>query len=277
MNLPNYNTAARPRIHVIGDAMEDIWVTATPKGWAQESAAVLRWAAHGQQQMPGGAANVVASCIALDGYVTQDLTPPAFRCQKLRVVDTSDGFRLITRLDLDVSPPEAAKPMLAPMPLDALVIADYSKGFCRDLSEVYISQYVGNIILDARDPAKYLMLASERDYAERCVLTPNRIEYMDNEKVYREFLDRGARVVVTAGDRGAYIQGVLSRVRVPIPDELAKQPVSVCGAGDAFNAALAVALGAGADLESAVRFAVRLASAATQRPYTCVASLEDLP
>ena len=276
MNLPNYNTPGRPRIHVIGDAMWDVWITAAPKGFAQESAAVPRWAALGQQQMPGGAANVVASCIALGGYVTEDLTPPAFRCQKLRVVDTSDGFALVTRLDLDMAPPGTAKPALAPCPLDALVIADYSKGFCRDFSAVYISEYVDHVVLDARQPEKYLELVDSR-----WVATPNSREFLEARGVYAEFTQRGGRVVITMGRTGAMIAQPdntgYKPVMMRVPEELRRPSVSTCGAGDAFNAALAVALGGGAALEDAVAFAVRLASAAVHRPFTCVASLEDLP
>ena len=219
---------------------------------------------------------MVASCIALGGYVTEDLTPPAFRCQKLRVVDTADGFALVTRLDLDMAPPGTAKPALAPCPLDALVIADYSKGFCRDFSAVYISEYVDHVVLDARQPEKYLELVDSR-----WVATPNSREFLEARGVYAEFAQRGGRVVITMGRTGAMIaqpdNAGYKPVMMRVPEELRRPSVSTCGAGDAFNAALAVALGGGAALEDAVAFAVRLASAAVQRPFTCVASLEDLP
>jgi ribokinase len=74
------------------------------------------------------------------------------------------------------------------------------------------------------------------------------------EKLAREIMELGARqVVVTLGGRGALIVTESFEAHVPAIDVPA---VDTTGAGDAFNAGLAVALGNGSDLESAVRFAV---------------------
>jgi ribokinase len=80
-------------------------------------------------------------------------------------------------------------------------------------------------------------------------------------------LARGPRsVVVTLGARGAlaaerYGSSVRS-VLVPSPPV---EAVDTTGAGDAFTAALAWRLGAGDDLETATRFAVRVGTAAVTR------------
>ncbi|MEV0262020.1 ribokinase [Streptomyces sp. NPDC050617] len=82
-------------------------------------------------------------------------------------------------------------------------------------------------------------------------------------------LERGPRsVVVTLGAAGALLaeadgdDGAGAAVRVPGIEVAA---VDTTGAGDAFTAALAWRLGAGDGLESAVRFATRVAAAAVTR------------
>lgn len=61
-------------------------------------------------------------------------------------------------------------------------------------------------------------------------------------------------VVVTLGDEGALIVGAKEATHVPA---IPIQAVDVTGAGDSFNAALAVSLGEGLVLEDAVHVAVR--------------------
>ncbi|MFG2191722.1 ribokinase [Streptomyces sp. NPDC048639] len=70
-------------------------------------------------------------------------------------------------------------------------------------------------------------------------------------------------VVVTLGADGALVaHGDGSSVRVPSPPV---EAVDTTGAGDAFTGALAWRLGSGEDLETAVRFAVRVGAAAVMR------------
>ena len=68
-------------------------------------------------------------------------------------------------------------------------------------------------------------------------------------------------VVVTLGARGAMIDNTI----IPAPRVRA---LDTTGAGDAFCAALAVALTEGRDLESAVRCANRAGAAACRKPGT---------
>ncbi|HEY6292169.1 MAG TPA: ribokinase [Terriglobia bacterium] len=70
----------------------------------------------------------------------------------------------------------------------------------------------------------------------------------------RELIGRGAKqVVLTLGGDGALIVTASAETLVPA---ISVPIVDTTGAGDAFNAGLAVALATGSDLESAVRFAV---------------------
>lgn len=97
------------------------------------------------------------------------------------------------------------------------------------------------------------------------VVTPNETEakavlghdphaVIPPERLAREIMELGAKqVVVTLGGRGALIVTESSETHVPAIDV---PVVDTTGAGDAFNAGLAVALANGSDLESAVRFAV---------------------
>ena len=97
------------------------------------------------------------------------------------------------------------------------------------------------------------------------VLTPNQNEakvllgYAPDAEVApadlgRELLARGPQqVVVTLGEHGAFIATRELEKHIPA---ISVTPVDTTGAGDAFNAGLAVALACGADLEAAVRFAV---------------------
>jgi ribokinase len=97
------------------------------------------------------------------------------------------------------------------------------------------------------------------------VLTPNQAEAKvltgrspddaaDPEQVGRELIGRGVRqVVITLGDRGALIVTAASSKHIAA---IPLDAVDTTGAGDAFNAGLAIALASGEDLESAVEFAV---------------------
>jgi ribokinase len=61
------------------------------------------------------------------------------------------------------------------------------------------------------------------------------------------------QVVLTLGEEGALVVTTGFETRIP---RLSMPVVDTTGAGDAFNAGLAVALGNGADFGSAARFAV---------------------
>lgn len=85
----------------------------------------------------------------------------------------------------------------------------------------------------------------------------------DPEAWAAALLARGPRsVVVTLGGEGALVAQRDRTVRVP---SLPVEAVDTTGAGDAFTGALAWRLGVGDDLETAVRYAVRVGAAAVTR------------
>jgi len=82
--------------------------------------------------------------------------------------------------------------------------------------------------------------------------SPN--EACDPEEIARDLIRSGVKqVVMTLGEKGALIMTASASVRIPA---LKMPAVDTTGAGDAFNAGLAMALACGAGLEDAVRFAV---------------------
>ena len=97
------------------------------------------------------------------------------------------------------------------------------------------------------------------------ILTPNQVEAnvlagrrpdekVDPEKVARELIETGVKqVVMTLGHKGALIVTASGCTEVPAIEMTA---VDTTGAGDAFNAGLAMALASGASIEDAVKFAV---------------------
>ena len=97
------------------------------------------------------------------------------------------------------------------------------------------------------------------------VVTPNEVEALQLSgassvaEAVERLLELAPAVIVTLGERGAVVaeRGSGRLVEVPAPRVDAVDPT---GAGDAFNAALAYALGCGSDLLAAARFAVAAAS-----------------
>jgi ribokinase len=82
--------------------------------------------------------------------------------------------------------------------------------------------------------------------------SPN--EACDAEEIARDLIRCGVKqVVMTLGEKGALIVTASASLHIPA---LKVPAVDTTGAGDAFNAGLAMALASGASLEHAVHFAV---------------------
>jgi ribokinase len=122
------------------------------------------------------------------------------------------------------------------------------------------------------NPAPYQTL-SRALLQKISVLTPNAGEaarmlgasgVLDDEGLAKGVLGMGpSGAVITLGGDGALVAGSWGRVRIPAYDVI---PVDTVGAGDAFNAGLAVALAEGASLEEAAHFAAAVAALAVTRP-----------
>ncbi len=97
------------------------------------------------------------------------------------------------------------------------------------------------------------------------VVTPNEVEALQLTgagsvaEAASRLLELAPAVVITLGKRGAVIAQRGSGRLVEVPAPMVRE-VDVTGAGDAFNAALAYAMGCGSDTVNSVSFAVRAAS-----------------
>lgn len=94
-------------------------------------------------------------------------------------------------------------------------------------------------------------------------ITPNEIEISristgaDLGEMMARLEAKGPKVIVKAGKRGVFILDGRNPVRLPAFEA---EAVDTTGAGDCFNAALAVALSDGAELAEACRFAMAAAA-----------------
>lgn len=123
------------------------------------------------------------------------------------------------------------------------------------------------------DPAPARALSPEL-YAAVAIITPNETEAQlltgedtrTDDGIHRAgkcLLSRGVkRAVIKAGPRGAFLVEPGSFVHVP---GFAVQVVDTVAAGDSFNAGLAVALGEGASVLDAIRFANATGALSTTR------------
>lgn len=131
------------------------------------------------------------------------------------------------------------------------------------------------------NPAPYRSLPRDV-YRKISVLTPNRVELSmltgmptrdlkEIEIAARSILDLGVEVViVTLGEEGALIVDSSSSTHV---EAIRVEAVDTTGAGDAFNAALAVALAEGRSLKESVF----IANAAAALKITKMGAQEGLP
>lgn len=118
----------------------------------------------------------------------------------------------------------------------------------------------------------------EMSFAMCDYLTPNESEaaaltglpvktLADAERAAEALLARGARnVILTLGAQGALVKNAKLTKHVPAMD--AGPVIETTGAGDAFNAGLAVALAEGADIVSAAHFACAVAGISVTRHGT---------
>jgi ribokinase len=171
------------------------------------------------------------NCITIDPGANELLSPADVReCE-----NAFDGVVVLTQLEVPVAAAEAAMAcgrrrgaltILNPAPVRAL--------------EASVLQMV-----DVLTP----------NQAEAKVLTGrNPSEEVPPEQLARELLARGVKnVVMTLGEKGALLVNASSSRHFPA---ISVTPVDTTGAGDAFNAGLAVALASGASQEEAVEFAV---------------------
>lgn len=169
--------------------------------------------------------------------------------------------------------------------VDVVVISDYAKG-------TLTTKILKNCIAAARNSAKPILVDPKGfDYGKyngASLLTPNRSEAQGAsgqnigseetlENAGRKLLDELQidALLITLGEDGMrlFARGKKDSVQI---DSMARQVYDVTGAGDTVVATLAVALGAGANLETAARLANTAAGLVVQEVGTTTITLSAL-
>jgi rfaE bifunctional protein kinase chain/domain len=257
------------------------------------------------EERPGGAANVARNAAALgarttlvsatgtdeagatlerllaaDHVLTSFHRDPAVPTTvKLRVIGRQQQ---LLRIDFETAPShEVLASKLADYDrllgdADLVILSDYGKGGLA---------HIATMIERARAAGKPVLVDPKGDdwarYRGATVITPNRGEFRqvvgrwrdDDEmaakaQALRAELDVAA-LLVTRSEEGMTLYTADGRVNIPA---VAREVFDVSGAGDTVIAALGVLLGAGADLESAVRIANEAAGVVVGKLGTAVAT-----
>jgi len=294
---------------VVGDVMLDrYWFGEVTRISPEAPVPVFLW--QKEKELPGGAANVARNCVALGArtrllsVVGRDAAgrrlaallrkagvdarlhrDPSIRTiQKLRVI----GQRRHQLLRIDFETPPSAEVLGSKLAdyrkalgeCDVVLLSDYGKGGLA---------HIATMIREGRKAGKIVLVDPKGDdysrYRGASVVTPNLAELREvvgrwkDEKdltqranALREKLDLDA-LLLTRGDEGMS----LFRKNKKIQIRAEKREVSdVTGAGDTVIAALAVTLGAGASLETAVRAANRAGGIKVTRFGTAVVTAAEL-
>lgn len=214
-------------------------------------------------EFPGGAANVLENLKSLGISSWTFLTQPSAKPIKNRLmVDTHQVARWDEN---DVAGPITEEQLACiPQGYDGIIISDYGKGALggdiRRLKAL-VPQDVPLFIDTKRDPFWFTPIANTKTF-----YFPNLKEYTQFQESY---LELEGQVVLKRGPKGLQF----GTLRVPA---LAKQVLSVNGAGDTVIAAFALAYSQTSSAEAALHFAAQAAALAVEAPYTTAVSLKDI-
>jgi bifunctional ADP-heptose synthase (sugar kinase/adenylyltransferase) len=251
-----------PRILVIGDAMIDRYINATPSRISPEGPA-MALSVQSVRESPGGAVNVLQCAQAFGAEAVLCSGPETSIKTRVRATHagrTSD----ICRFDEDrYSEPES----VPDWPADVILLADYGKGACCERIVAEARRRGAPLLVDPH-PSTPTQRYRGADILKMNALEAGRISGVAVDspdsgiaaaKIIRRKLRAGS-VVVTLGAAGAVWADGSDGYEPGIPTTV----VDTCGAGDVFAATLAVALARGSDLPAAVRCANRMAAESVQ-------------
>lgn len=258
---------SKARVAVVGDAMIDRWVYGHVR--PSPEAPVLVHVQERVEERPGGAANVVENLRAL-GCDASLHSAPMRRTVKTRYVCGHQVFRADCE---DAGPIDSVTEngifdMATGRAPGVMVLSDYAKGVVSyDLAQRLIRwcqrQYVP-VIVDPKgdDWSKY---------HGATILTPNKAELA----AMKGPLHYASRYVLeTKGAEGMTLHS-LDCPSIDIP-ATAREVRDVTGAGDTVVAALAAALAAGQDPETAARIANMAAGVVVGKAGTATCSMLEL-
>ena len=294
---------------VVGDVMLDrYWFGEVTRISPEAPVPVLLW--QKETELPGGAANVARNCVALgartrllsvvgrdaagrrlaallrkEGVDARLHRDPSIRTiQKLRVI----GQRRHQLLRIDFETPPSAEVLGSKLAdfrkalgeCDVVLLSDYGKGGLA---------HIATMIREGRKAGKRVLVDPKGDdysrYRGASMVTPNLAELREVVGRWKNESDLTRRaqalrkrlkleaLLLTRGEDGMTLYKNNKQLHV----KAEKREVSdVTGAGDTVIAALAVMLGAGASLESAVRAANRAGGIKVTRFGTAVVTAAEL-
>lgn len=208
---------------------------------------------------------------------------------KTRIIAHSQQMARIdqeTDVNLSASDEEAVWAKIEPLIklTNAVVVSDYAKGF---LSDALLRRIIDAsnsvsvpVLVDpkGKDYKKYraatLLTPNRREAADACGLEENTQQMVDvsGNKLLAD-LGLGS-VLITQGEDGMTL---FRKNGEPFHlDTLAREVYDVTGAGDTVIASLAVAIGSGADLETAAKIANTAAGLVVEQVGTTAISLNQL-
>ena len=306
---------SRIKILVVGDVMLDRYWWGNASRLSPE-APVPVVALKKVSNIPGGAGNVAANIaglganVILTGLIGSDdagallresllghnISPDLLISSETRPTTTKTRVLVhnqqIARIDEETDVPLTDAEQEAVLgrvrnviaDVDAVVLSDYAKGcLTRTL--------VAAVIAEAKKHGKIVLAdPKSRDftkYSGATVLTPNLTEALNAagiENGGEEHADEAAKkilaetsvesLLITLGEHGMKLfQTGEGSVHFP---SMARQVFDVTGAGDTVVALLAAALGASADIHSAIEFANIGAGLAVEKVGTTIVSIDEL-
>lgn len=249
-------------VFVIGDGIQDQYLVASQETFSEESPGSKFI---GITSLIGGGALNVAANIQGCGAHTFSLCPTTDT--KYRVVDA--GGNTVLRFDCPYQHVLVGlEHQLSAYLLDCrvwfktLVISDYAKGtLTSSVIEALAAGGWGQVFIDTKQSPEVFKALAER-FGNSCTFLPNRQEY----GVYKPLYDLLPSVVRTESEDGVSMLAY-GHEMVHLPS-VAKQVVSVCGAGDTVTATVAVGRHRGLTWKKSLEFAMKCAAQVVADPMT---------
>lgn len=305
MKIP---TTTATRVLVVGDVMLDrYWFGDVSRISPEAPVPVVK--VEKVEERPGGAANVARNCAALGAKTALLSVVGADEAgQSLARLMSSAGIsaslhedaqlsttvklrvlgrqQQLLRIDFENSPThEVLKAKLAEFEsrlpdTDVVILSDYGKGGLT---------HIGEMIRMARAAGKPVLVDPKGDdyarYAGATLLTPNRSELREvvgrwkdeddllkRAQALREELDLQG-LLVTRSEEGMTLVTAAGLSHEPAQ---AREVYDVSGAGDTVIATLAVMLGSGSDMPTAMQLANKAAGVVVAKLGTAICTLEEL-
>lgn len=243
---------------LIGDSCRDDYVVGIVDRLSPE-APVPVIKIHEQYSVPGMAANVKSNLESLGvelDFITND-TPII----KTRYIDRRSQQHLL-RVDTEPKLPAWSGRTSFPFTdYDAVVISDYNKGFLT-------YELIAEVIAKAKCP-----IFIDTKKTQLADISAAHVYVKINELEYKNSRSSPSNLIVTLGDRGAWLKTTDRDIIIPTESV---EVVDVCGCGDTFLSALTYKYLLTESIEYAIIFANRAAGITVKHRGNYSPSLEEI-